>query len=58
MRYKDLMTRKVDELENAFTVLVSLLSSGAPREQVITLYEKLREKMDEMRTLLNTEQQD
>lgn len=58
MRYKNLITQKLEQLQNSLVVLNSLLSQGASRYQVEEWLEKLREKVEETQTLINSETQD
>lgn len=58
MRYKDLVSRKLEQLENSLNVLNSLLSQGAPRHEVQNWFEQVKEKIEEAQTLLNSETQD
>lgn len=58
MRYKDLVSTKLEALGNSLNVLMSLLSQGAPRHEVQDWYDKVKEKIDEAQTLINSETQD
>lgn len=58
MRYKTLITQKLEQLQNNIVVLNSLLSQGASRYQVDEWFEKIREKVEEVQTLVNSENQD
>lgn len=58
MRYKALITQKLEQLQNSLVVLNSLLSQGAPRFQVEEWLEKIKEKVEEAQTLVNSENQD
>lgn len=58
MRYKDLVSTKLEQLENSLNVLNSLLSQGAPRHDVQNWFDTVREKIDEAQTLINSETQD
>jgi len=58
MRYKDLVSKKLEQLENSLNVLNSLLSQGAPRHEVQNWFEQVKEKIEETQTLLNSETQD
>lgn len=58
MRYKDLVSRKLEQLENSLNVLNSLLSQGAPRHEVQDWFEQVKEKINETQTLLNSETQE
>lgn len=57
MRYKELVLRKLDELDNIQLGLQSLLSSPSTTiHQVQDQLEKHKNKVDEIRTLINAEQ--
>jgi hypothetical protein len=58
MRYKDLVSRKMEQLENSLNVLNSLLSRGAPRHEIQDWFDAIKEKIDEAQTLINSETQD
>ncbi len=57
MRYKTLVTRKLDELDNIVLGLKSLLSHNPSREQVENQFEKTKSKIEEIQTLVNTEEE-
>ena len=57
MRYKELVLRKLDELDNLQLGLQSLLSRpNTTRQDVENQFEKIKNKTDEIRTLVNSEQ--
>lgn len=57
MRYKELVLRKLDELDNIQLGLQSLLSNpSTTRQQVENQAEKHKAKVEEIRTLINSEQ--
>ena len=58
MRYKNLIEMKLEQMENSLNVLYSLLSQRAPAHQVQEWFELQKEKIDEVKTLLNSENQD
>ena len=58
MRYKDLVSTKLESLGNSLSVLMSLLSQGAPRHEILDWFDKVKEKIDEAQTLINSERQD
>ena len=58
MRYKNLIEMKLEQVENSLNVLQSLLSQNAPAHQVYQWFEMQKEKIDEIKTLLNSEKQD
>jgi hypothetical protein len=57
MRYKALVSRKLDELNNIVLGLNSLLSHNPTREQVDNQIEKHKSKLEEIQTLVNAEQE-
>jgi hypothetical protein len=57
MRYKTLITNKLEALDNSVSRLNSLLSQNFTREQFQQVVESLREKIQEVQTLVNTEQE-
>jgi hypothetical protein len=58
MRYKNLIDFKLEQMENSLNVLYSLLSQNAPAHQIQQWFEMQKEKIDEIKTLLNSEKQD
>jgi hypothetical protein len=57
MRYKALVSRKLDELSNIVLGLSSLLSGNPTREQIENQIEKHKSKLEEIQTLVNAEQE-
>ena len=57
MRYKALVSRKLDELNNIVLGLSSLLSRNPTREQIENQIEKHKSKLEEIQTLINAEQE-
>lgn len=57
MRYKALVSRKLDELNNIVLGLSSLLSHNPTREQIENQIEKHKSKLEEIQTLINAEQE-
>jgi hypothetical protein len=57
MRYKQLVTRKLEELDGILLGLKSLLSQSPTREQVDNQFEKSKAKIEEIQTLVNVEQE-
>lgn len=55
MRYKTLVSKKLEELSNTIVGLQSLLSRPTTREQIENQIEKSKSKIDEIQTLVNTE---
>lgn len=57
MRYKTLISNKLEALDNSVSRLNSLLSQNFTREQFQQVVQSLREKIQEVQTLVNTEQE-
>lgn len=58
MRYKSLVLKKLEALENSVNGLKGLLSQpNLTMQQVDLWHEKVREKISEIETLINTEQE-
>jgi hypothetical protein len=58
MRYKTLVSNKLENLSNYVGNINSLLSQpNLSREQFDTWYTTVREKLEEIQTLVNTEQE-
>jgi hypothetical protein len=57
MRYKALVSKKLDELSNIVLGLSSLLSGNPTREQIENQIEKHKSKLEEIQTLINAEQE-
>ena len=55
MRYKTLVTRKLEELDSIILGLKSLLSQAPTREQIENQFEKSKAKIEEIQTLINVE---
>ena len=55
MRYKSLVTRKLEELDNIILGLKSLFSSNASRVQIENQFLKSKEKIEDIQTLINVE---
>lgn len=58
MRYKTLVTTKLEGLENAINRLNSLISQNSTRDQLQDNLTIIKEKIQEIQTLVNVEQQD
>lgn len=56
MRYKELVIRKLEELDSIVLGMQSLLSRTPTREQIDNQIEKLKVKNEEIKTLINSEQ--
>ena len=57
MRYKNLVSTKLEALDNSISRLNSLLSQNFTREQFQTVVDTLREKIQEIQTLVNSEEE-
>jgi hypothetical protein len=57
MRYKALVTRKLEELNSIVNGLSSLISQSPTREQLQNQIEKHKDKLEEIQTLINSEQE-
>ena len=58
MRYKTLVSRKLEELGNYHLGLKSMLSTNSSREQVESQFERIKNKIEEIQTLINVEVED
>lgn len=56
MRYKALVTTKLDSLQNTVNRLNSLLSQNLTRDQFQEVVQTLKDKIEEIQTLINSEQ--
>ena len=57
MRYKDHVLRKLEEIENLNLGLRSLLATpSTTMQQVDNQFEKIKNKIEEVKTLVNSEQ--
>lgn len=56
MRYKGLIVRKLEEIDNIRLGLQSLFSRNPTREQLDNQIDKLKDKVEEVKTLINSEQ--
>ena len=58
MRYKTLVSKKLEALDNSIGTINSLLSQqNLSREQFDNWYNLIKEKIAEIQTLVNTEQE-
>lgn len=57
MRYKSLVTTKLEALDNSISRLNSLLSQNLTREQFQEVLGVIKEKIQEIQTLINSEQE-
>lgn len=53
MRYKNLVLDKLDQLENLFRGLDQSYKLAKSNEEIINYYNRIREKVDEIRTHIN-----
>lgn len=58
MRYKTLVTTKLEALDNSVSRLNSLISQNLTREQFQEVIMTLKEKIAEIQTLINAEQEE
>lgn len=56
MRYKQIILKKIFELNNLLNVQRAMLSDNRPREEFLKQIEKQVQKVQEIEVLLNTEQ--
>lgn len=58
MRYKAIVTKKLENLDNNLSSLYSLLSTpNLTREQLDAWFAAAKERLNEIQTLINTEQE-
>lgn len=57
MRYKSLVTTKLEALDNSVSRLNSLVSQNFTRNQFQEVLTSLKEKIQEIQTLINSEQE-
>lgn len=57
MKYKVLVTTKLEALENSVNRLNSLISQNLTREQFQQVIATLKEKIQDIQTLINSEQE-
>jgi len=55
MRYKTLVSRKLEELDNIILGIKALLSHNPSREQLENQFEKSKAKIEDIQTLINAE---
>ena len=59
MRYKNLISKKLENLDNTVSGINSLLSQpNVSRQQFEAWYNLVKSKIEEIQTLVNTEHQD
>lgn len=57
MRYKTLVANKLEALHNSINGLNSLLSQNLTRDQFQQIVSNIKEKIEEIQTLVNAEQE-
>ena len=55
MKHKSLITSKLDQINNALTVLDSFISTGRPSRELKEHIEKVKERLADIQTLINNE---
>jgi hypothetical protein len=55
MKHKDLMTVKLEQLDNALTMLNSLISTNKPSYEVKDYVGEIKERVADLQTLINNE---
>lgn len=55
MRYKTLVTAKLENLSNSLSTLNHMVNQGTTRDQVENWFTVVREKLDDIKTLINSE---
>jgi uncharacterized protein YcgL (UPF0745 family) len=55
MRYKQLVTRKIEELKNIIRSQDAFISMARPQEELKFQIEKMHAKINEIEALINTE---
>ena len=55
MRYKTLVSRKLEELGNYNLGRKAMVATKSSREQVENQFEKIKNKIEEIQTLINVE---
>jgi hypothetical protein len=57
MRYKQLLLRKLFEIENFMNVQKAMISDNRPREEFADQIKKVEDKLKEIEVLINTEEE-
>jgi hypothetical protein len=57
MRYKQLLLKKLFEIENFMNVQKAMLSDNRPREEFADQIKKVEAKLKEIEVLINTEEE-
>ena len=55
MKNKNLITNKIEKIDNALSNLASFISSGTPVHQLKDHIFEIKEKLQDIQTLINTE---
>lgn len=55
MRNKDLISKKIEQLDNALSNIASQISSGLDPRVIKDNLMQMKEKLQDMQTLINTE---
>lgn len=55
MRYKTLVSKKLEALDNNINSLSSLVSQNFTRDQFIRVLDNIKEKIEEIQALVNSE---
>lgn len=55
MRYKQLVSRKLEDLQNLINVQSSMVSQMRPPEEMKGHLDKIKDKLQEIQVLINTE---
>lgn len=55
MKNKQLVTKHIEQVDNALTFLASHISGGSSPRELKDIIDKIKEKLQDIQTLLNTE---
>ena len=55
MKNKNLITTKIEKIDNALSNLASFTTSGTPTHQLKDYIFEIKEKLQDIQTLINTE---
>jgi hypothetical protein len=55
MKNKNLITTKIEKIDNALSNLASFAASGTPPNQIKDYIFEIKEKLQDIQTLINTE---
>ena len=53
MRYKEQVINNLEQLENGYIQLEYLLRQGADRQQILDWFDRAKEKIEQIKTLVN-----